>query len=314
MQPRPLPPRLKRLHSAPWDTAASALTTPPSSPVAPSIQTGLSQEVYWNQLGGLAGQDEDRDDGVHHPAKRIRTGAYHLEPSAFALLSLSSPLNHPIPGPPLVQLPTPAAGPVAMWPNVNPASTTLPVTPPLQQGPLHLSSTAISAYPPEAALVEVPEVRMKNTSSYDVNPHVVHIESLDSDSDEEEVQGIHKQDKGEDEARQLEVHPSLLAPLQLGLPSPLPPEILAHLQSTSASIRNGGDSRALILYKPLGFGGEPAGMSAKGRELERRALAQQAKDSVPQGQSPSLMGMELDGEVVGLTTVHEGDGESMEID
>ncbi len=154
----------------------------------------------------------------------------------------------------------------------QPTTTSTPVTPPLQQGSLHFNPDGLR--PPFIAPTDdvgAKEVRMKNTS-YAVSSHVIHIESLDSDSDSDFDRSDVTPTTSNPANSSLELHPSIILPNTL--PSPLPPELVARIGLGSGRIKEGGErERGLILYRPLQYGiedDEQRGEDARERELLRR--------------------------------------------
>lgn len=172
---------------------------------------------------------------------------------------------------------------------------------------------------------------MKNTSSYQVSPHVIRIDSLDSesDSDLDDISPAYKTPPSN-----IELHPSVILPCTL--PSPLPPELLSRLGvgggGVGMGIRDGGESeRGLILYKPLKYGiedDEERGEGARAVELIRRRELKEEDLELARERAEVAKdnGAEMDVEVgIGLGIVdHQGatsdtvggsvDGEMMDLD
>lgn len=219
---------------------------PPPTVLSPSLFTATTSSKL-KRSGSTFDTTSDR-------TKRSRLSHYD-----FASLSLSSPdtvvgpFQSIVHSPSFELLPPPPLPPPSSLHHLPPlpSTTSLPVTPPLQQGSLHLAG-------------ELPTARdVKMHSSYLVSPHVVHVTSLDSDSDDDDVPALspdqppHLQSSASGEGRNSLSPAILLLDKPLPLlppslpPSPLPPEILQTLLGASTQIRNGGESeRGLILYQP----------------------------------------------------------------
>lgn len=153
----------------------------------------------------------------------------------------------------------PAFASLSLVPTLLPPTlhTTLPVTPPMQQGDSHsiittpvdfqdspdflsplapLAGLGISSSPSRLATPVAPEVKM--TSSYDRSPHVTVVTSLDSDDDEST-----SPDDAPLVTSPLELHPHFHR-----IPPPLlPPGVLQTLVLPR-------EMNSLVLYKPLVLG------------------------------------------------------------